>query len=128
MKPDTTKNCILLIQLNFILFFKESAMEVLRVSSDMRKEEIGSTDMTWERMAISWPWYNNEEFVSVYFIYKCDTIDFEVTRLAIGRPKVCITRLTQCTNTILNFASLIAHLLAAYYSNTIFTSLVKPTS
>ena len=55
-------------------------------------------------------------------------IDIEVSRLAIGFQKVCIIRLPQCTITTLNFASRIAHLLAAYYSNNIFTSLVKPTS
>ena len=40
-------------------------------------------------------------------------IDIEVSRLAIGFWKVCIIRLPQC----FNFASRIAHLLAAYYSN-----------
>ena len=57
-----------------------------------------------------------------------DIIDIEVSRLAIGFQKVCIIRLPQRTNTTLNFATHIAHLLAAYYSNSIFTSLVKPTS
>ena len=52
----------------------------------------------------------------------------EVSRLAIGFQKVCTISLLQCTNATLNFASRIAHLLAAYYSNSIFTSLVKPTS
>ena len=56
------------------------------------------------------------------------TIDINVSRLAIGFQKVCIVRLPQGTRTTLYFASHIAHLLAAYYSNSIFTSLVKPTS
>ena len=56
------------------------------------------------------------------------TIDIEVSRLAVGFQKVWVIRLPQCTNTTLNFTSRIAHLLAAYYSNSIFTSLGKPTS
>ena len=55
-------------------------------------------------------------------------IDIEVSRFAIGIQSVCIIRLPQCTITTLNFASRVAHLLAAYYWNRIFTSLVKPTS
>ena len=56
------------------------------------------------------------------------TIDMEVSRLAVVFQKVCIIRLPQSTDTTLYFASRIAHLLAACYSNSIFTSLVKPTS
>ena len=52
------------------------------------------------------------------------SIDIEVSRLAIGFQKNCIIRLPQCTNTTLYFASCIAHLLAAYHSNSICTSLV----
>ena len=55
-------------------------------------------------------------------------IDIEVSRLAIEFQKVCMIRLPHCTNTTLKFASRIAHQLAAYYSNSNFTSLVKPTS
>ena len=40
-------------------------------------------------------------------------IDIEVSKLAIGFQKVFIVRLPQCTNTTHNFASRIAHLLAA---------------
>ena len=54
----------------------------------------------------------------------CAIIDIDVSRLAIGFQKVCIIRLLQCTDTALYFASRIAHLLAAYPSNSIFTSLV----
>ena len=54
--------------------------------------------------------------------------DIEVSRSAIGFQKVCIIRLPQCHYTTVNFALCIAHLLAAYYSNRIFTSLVKSTS
>ena len=35
-------------------------------------------------------------------------IDIEASTLAIGFPKVCIIRLPQCTNTVLNFALCIA--------------------
>ena len=51
------------------------------------------------------------------------SIDIEVSRLAVGFQKVFIIRLPQGTNTTLNFASRITHLLAAYSSNSIFTSL-----
>ena len=52
-------------------------------------------------------------------------IDIEVSRLAIGFQKVCIIILPQCFNTTLNFALCIAHLLAAYYSNSNFHKFCK---
>ena len=56
------------------------------------------------------------------------TIEIEVSRSAIAFTKAFIIRLPQFTDTTLNFASRIAHLLTAYYSNNIFKSLVKPTT
>ena len=54
--------------------------------------------------------------------------DIEVSRLAIGFKKFVSSDARICSNTTLKFASRIAQLLTAYYSNSIFTTLVKPTS
>mgnify|MGYP001800088205 CR=1 FL=1 len=55
-------------------------------------------------------------------------MDIEVSGLAIGFKKFVLCNHPQCHCTTPNFASRIANLLAAFYSNSISTSLVKPTS
>ena len=60
------------------------------------------------------------------FVPATDTLRF--LDWPLGFKKLSVIRLTQCTNTTLNIVSHITHLLAAYHSNSIFTSHVKPTS
>ena len=55
-------------------------------------------------------------------------IDNEVSRLEIGFNKVCIAYTLAVPLNYLHFASLIAHLLAEYYSKIFSTSLVNPSS